>query len=645
MCGIAGFCGQSSDRFEQIKKMCNKMVYRGPNAEGYWIDSDSDVVLGHRRLAIIDLSENGAQPMQSASGRYIISYNGEIYNFEEISKKLILDGSIAKFRGGSDTEVILEAFEAYGLDAIKEMKGMFAIALYDRKDKVLHLIRDRMGEKPLYYGIVGGKFAFASELSCLMSLEGFDNQIHRNALGAFVRYKSVPQPLTIYEHIYKVLPGQILSIRAPYQKAEFQTFWSCREAALKGCNHPFSGSYEEAQMELKRLLENAVRGQMIADVPIGAFLSGGIDSPLVVSAMQSLSKDSIKTFTIGFEEKNYNEAEYAKDIASHLGTSHTELYVSEKDLKEVVPLLPDIFSEPLADPACLPTYLVSKLAKSKVTVTLSGDGGDELFCGYGLYNKLAQRMQTINKVPYPLRHMAGFGLQSSPLKYNDSAYTLGEYANIQSSHQLHELFRMEHNYSAYHVVPGLDDCRNYLRSESLTLDRDILPNLDVYASQLYLDLPDVRSSMLYRDQTGFLVDTVLPKVDRAGMAISLENRIPLLDKDIVEFSWSLPISYKSQNGNDKRILKDLLYSYVPKELLDRPKHGFEVPLTRWLSSGSLHDWAGDLIASSHLVRDGYFDKKIVTNIWKEFNDKKQYTLLLWYLLQAEAWYQKQKNNE
>lgn len=646
MCGIAGFCGLTTDNIKTIKRMCDQIVHRGPDAEGYWSDSNVNITLGHRRLSILDLSENGTQPMASASGRFILCYNGEIYNYKSIREKLESDGYIINYKSSSDTEVILEAFEAYGLEAVKSMKGMFAIALYDRQEKTLHLMRDRMGEKPLYYGNVGGKFVFASDLSCFYALDDFNNQISREALAAYIRYKSVPQPLSIYEHIYKLIPGQILSIKAPFNNPVFSTYWSLHESVNKGISNPFTGSEEEAKEKLRSLLKETVHNQMISDVPIGAFLSGGIDSPLIVSIMQSLCDAPVKTFTIGFDDPKYNEAIYAKDIAHHLGTDHTELYITENDLKDVIPLLPSIFTEPLGDPACLPAYLVSKLAKSKVTVTLSGDGGDELFCGYDIYNKLAQRWNKINRFPYIPRNIGGKVLQHAPFKYHNKLYNLGEYACLKNRNQLHELFRNEHNYDAHFLVPDIYNSRDYLSGVWTQVDTKILPNIEGYRDYMSWDEPklDYRSSMLYRDQIGFLNDTVLNKVDRTGMYVSLENRIPLLDKDIIEFSWSLPIAYKSSNGCNKKILKELLYDYVPKSMLDRPKHGFEVPLPKWLSSGTLHEWAGELIHHSKLAEDNLFDRKILQRIWKEFNDTKSNTLLLWYILQAESWYRNREEH-
>lgn len=642
MCGIAGFCGTTSNNAEQIKKMCNKIHHRGPNAYGYWSSDDDLVTLGHKRLSILDLSENGTQPMISASQRFVISYNGEIYNYQTLSARLKRDGYVSTFRSSSDTEVILEYFEAYGIESVADMTGMFAIALYDRQEKLLYLLRDRMGEKPLYYGMIGGKFAFASELSALKELEGFDNPVSKIALNAFLRYKSVPQPLSIYEHIYKLIPGQILVASLPFGHANFKTYWSVKQAALNGLNAPFKGSEYEARKELERLLKNAISGQMISDVPIGSYLSGGIDSPLVTSIMQSLSPKSIKTYTIGFYDRNCNEAEYALEIARHLGTTHTEFYISEQDLLNVIPSLPAMFNEPLADPACLPTYLLSKMARKEVTVTLSGDGGDELFCGYDLYNRASSIWDKISSIPSPLRTTAGKLLQSPPFMYSNKLYNIGEYATLQNSHYLQELFRSEHNYYANHLVCGIEDPRDYLLGDFIDSDSHLLPDMVAYKQDLFLNECDIRSSMLYRDQTCFMTDTVLNKVDRAGMAVSLENRIPLLDKDIVEFSWSLPIAFKSAHGINKKILKDLLYEYVPKSLLDRPKHGFEVPLASWLASEALYGWADELIHNSQLVADGYLNQKIVIDLWKNFKKSQRHTLQTWYILQAESWYRYQK---
>ena len=527
MCGIAGFCSKQNNWQEQIQIMCDQIVHRGPDAQGFWHDENTGVTLGHRRLAILDLSDNGAQPMISHSGRYVMVFNGEIYNYRTIKKSLIHRGKVKQFHSNSDTEVLLEAFESDGPEAIKDAKGMFAIALFDRLERTLYLMRDRMGEKPLYYGYIGGRFSFASDLVSLVSMDSFDNSISREALDTLIRYKSIPQPLTIYENIYKLIPGQILKIAEPFNSPEFSAYWSLNEVAEYGQNNQFAGTYEEAMEELKRLLKNAVREQMVADVPLGAFLSGGIDSPLIVSVMQNLSEQQVKTFTIGFEEENYNEAEYAKDIANFLGTKHTELYVTEQELKNTIPLLPTVFSEPLADPACLPNYLVSRLAKRDVTVTLSGDGGDELFCGYALYQRLYNREQKINQVPFAMRNIAGKVIQATPLGKNNKLYTLGEYAQVANIRELHNLFRCEHDYFAYHLVNRDGKNKDYFDGFELKNNRKQFSDIwDLKANREKSSLESIRE-MLFQDQTGYLTDTILNKVDRTGMAVSLENRIPL----------------------------------------------------------------------------------------------------------------------
>lgn len=646
MCGIAGFCGFTQDNHSEIQKMCDRIRHRGPDAAGYWFDDNLGIALGHRRLSILDLSDAGTQPMISQSERFVISYNGEIYNYKELADRLTVEGFVSGFRSSSDTEVILEAFEAYGIhNALQSMTGMFAIALFDRQTKTLYLTRDRMGEKPLYYGMVNDCFVFASDLDSITSMENFSNAINRDSLAAFLRYKSIPAPLSIYDHIYKLLPGMVLTLKFPYNKPEFSYYWSHKACAMSGLSEPFEGTFQEAKEELRSLLLKSVRHQMVADVPLGAFLSGGIDSPLIVSMMQAQSSSKVKTFTIGFDEKEFNEASYAKDIAMHLGTDHTELYVSEKELLDTVPLLPAIFSEPLADPACFPNYLVSKLARKEVTVTLSGDGGDELFCGYDIYNNIDRLWSKISSLPASLRSTGGKLLHRGPWKQNNKLYTLGEYLSASDIYEFHELFRAEHTYNAYHLVKGTVHHKDYLSSDAFTYDEHLLPHpSDLYQNRL-LDMEDSKSIMLLKDQTGFMTDTVLNKVDRTGMYVSLENRIPLLDKDIVEFSWRLPMKFKFSQGINKFILKELLYDYVPRTLLDRPKHGFEVPLASWLSSGPLHDWAEDAVSHSSLVADGLLNFKTLQNVWKTFQAKGKNTLQLWYILQAETWYQAHMNHQ
>ncbi|MGL5258469.1 MAG: asparagine synthase (glutamine-hydrolyzing), partial [Lachnospiraceae bacterium] len=573
MCGIAGFCGKKKDAIAEISKMCDQIIHRGPNAFGYYSDDTCDITLGHRRLSILDLSSNGTQPMTSNSGRFVICFNGEIYNHQFLKEKLLKDGYVKHFKSTTDTEILLEGIEAYGFSILKELSGMFAVALFDKKQQELHLFRDRVGEKPLYYGMVDHQFVFASDLASLKVMTGFTNNLSKEALSLYFRYKSIPQPFSIYEHIYKLIPGQILSIKAPFTTPTFSSYFSLEECAIKGIQSPFAGSFSEAKEELRRLLRTSISNQMIADVPIGAFLSGGIDSPLVVSIMQELSSTAIHSFTIGFDDTSCNEAVYAKDIAKHLGTTHTELYVSNNDLKEVIPLLPKMFSEPLADPAALPNYLVSKLASNSVVVTLSGDGGDELFCGYELYQKLNTLYPKIHSIPSSFRSFSSHCIKKTPLSNHRKLYNLSEYLEVNKIGDLHELHRNEHSKIAHTLVPHCDYKTDIRSFAILKEDAYLLPPLSSFSTTF----ADSIATMLYKDQLGFMTDTVLNKVDRTGMAVSLENRIPLMDKDILEFSWSLPTEFKSHNGINKRILKELLYDYVPKTMLDRPKHGFEVP--------------------------------------------------------------------
>ena len=409
MCGIAGFCNWGEGWQRNIERMNERMYYRGPDASGVWAAEDASVVLGHRRLSIVDLSAAGAQPMESHNGRYVISYNGEIYNYSIIRKKLREENRVAAFKGASDTEVLLEAVSAYGLEKTLDMaKGMFALAVYDKKERMLYLARDRVGEKPLYYGFTsGGKFVFASDLNSIAALEGFDNPINTGILEQYFRYGYIPAPGSVYEKIYKLEPGTILEIRYPFQQYERKTYWSMTEAAQRGEANPFRGSETEAAEELERLLKESIRGQMMADVPVGAFLSAGIDSSTVVSLMQSLSAKRVRSFTIGMWDEKYNEADVAGKIAAHLGTDHTELYITEEDARGVIPKLAEMFGEPFADSSQIPTYLVSRMTREHVTVSLSGDGGDELFCGYNSYASVDRVWNKARRIPFWIRRPAG----------------------------------------------------------------------------------------------------------------------------------------------------------------------------------------------------------------------------------------------
>lgn len=616
MCGFAGICPSSENYIDEITRMCDAITHRGPDHFGYWKDDNTGLLLGHRRLSIFDLSENGSQPMFSHDKRYVMVYNGEIYNALDYKKQLLDSGKVTSFHSTSDTEILLEAFAQDGMEAIKKMKGMFAIALFDREERVLYLLRDRAGEKPLYYGHVNGRFVFGSDLASFKQVDGFANEIDRDALALYFRLSYIPAPFTIYKDIYKLQPGCMLKVAAPFAGEPMITkYWDMEAEALEGERNLFTGSFEEASAELERLLMESLKGQMLSDVPLGAYLSGGIDSPLIVSLMQKLSKNPVKTFTIGFEDPKFSEAQYAKDIAKHLGTEHTELYVTEKELQEVIPKIPHIFTEPFADNSLIPTYLVSKLAKSKVTVSLSGDAGDELFCGYNTYYKCENLWNKVNRIPLGLRKAGA--TMFAPLQKTGSFYRIGECLKAENGVQLQEAVCNRMDYYADHMV--MDGA---------------LPINNEHAL-----LKDCKSSMLYKDICGYHPDDILVKVDRTGMEVSLENRVPMLDYNVIRFAFRLPIEYKYQNGVSKRILKDILYRHVPEEMLNRPKKGFSVPIKDWMQSGPVADMAREILADSRLVADGYLDKKAFETVVREFEKDGSHSKLLWKLFIAEQWYQ------
>jgi len=625
MCGIAGFFNKEIDNQATIKSMTDRMIHRGPDAEGFWFDENSGLVLGHRRLSILDLSENGAQPMVSASGRFVIAYNGEVYNADKIKADVLAAAPELVFKGTSDTEVILEAFEQFGIDeTLARMKGMFAVALYDRQEKTLYLMRDRAGEKPLYYGFIDGHFVFGSEIAVLEKYPQFNEKVHisKKALAEYMRYGFIPAPLSIYEEIQKLLPGMVLRLKAPYNEPEIHSYWSMAEVTVRGMEHPFRGTFEEACEKLEDLLTDAVKSQMISDVPLGAFISGGIDSPLIVSLMQKLSEAPVKTFTIGFDEKKYDEAEYAKEIARHLGTNHTELYVTEQDLLDVIPNLAKIYSEPFADSSQIPTVLVSRLARSKVTVALSGDAGDELFCGYNTYDKIYRLGKNLERIPYGMRKTAGNAISALPYGKSERGFRTAKSLLAKDMYELHEAVCYHTSFLGEHCVKASSGSE-----------------YGFYAHSAAPKLTDDRAVMLLKDMRTYHPDDILVKVDRAGMSVSLENRVPMLDRDVMEFAWTLPMEYKFADGVSKRILKEILYRYVPKRMLDRPKKGFSVPLARWLSEGKTHDWAKEMIIKSQLVEDGFFNKKAVNALWQQFQKGKSDAQMIWQILMAEQWYQ------
>lgn len=644
MCGIAGFCNFKGDWRRNIERMCDRMQYRGPDASGVWASDDHRVVLGHRRLAIVDLTPTGAQPMVSRDGRYVIAYNGEIYNHADIRKRLLAENRTPAFRGTSDTETLLEAAAAYGLaDALKMAKGMFAIALYDREEHALFLARDRIGEKPLYYGILkdninngenDGSFVFASDLNSIASLDGFTNPVNVDILGDYMRYGYISAPYSIYRGIWKLEPGKILKIKSPFDKPEIFTWWSMMETAVFGQKNLFRGSSEEAAQELERLLQNAIAGQMTADVPVGAFLSAGIDSSTVVSLMQAQSSQKIRTFTVGMWEEQFNEAPVAKEIAERLGTEHTEVYITEEDAKNVIPALAGMFGEPFADSSQIPTYLVSRITREHVTVSLSGDGGDELFCGYNTYYSIDRIWNKVRKLPYPLRLAAGGALGVTGCLGNNPS--LATRAGLLGARSIEDMYLRSEIGEGLKLVKG--------RQEGKRLDFgpwDAIQSreagttwMDAYPSGL---LEEPRHNLMLMDLLMYHPDDILNKVDRTAMAVSLETRVPMLDRDVVEFAWTLPLAYRQENGVRKKILRDILYRYVPRELMERPKTGFSIPLHRWLRQPGLREWAESLLEPSLLERQGLLETTAVRKLLDDYIMKNAWKPQIWYILMLQEW--------
>lgn len=625
MCGIAGFCnfpnpkGDGENLKVNIERMKKRMFHRGPDAGGSWISEDGKVVFGHRRLSIVDLSETGAQPMTSKSGRFVICYNGEIYNHKKLAEKLLAEGKVTSFKGTSDTEVLLEAFEAYGVEeTIKQCKGMFGIALYDKKEQMLYLLRDRVGEKPLYYGMVKDSFVFASDLGCIAVLDGFDNPINRKVLDIYFTHGYIPAPHSVYEGIYKLEPGTVLKMKAPFRQWEISTYWSMKEAAKKGQQNLFTGTEKEAADELERLLKASIAEQMVADVPVGAFLSAGIDSSTIVALMQSLNQGKVKSFTIGMEEKDYNEAVYAKEIARHLGTEHTELYITEQDAIGVIPRLSGMFGEPFADSSQIPTYLVSKMTREHVTVSLSGDGGDELFCGYTSYASVERIWNKMKGIPYFIRKPCSELVLHSPLIKKDMIRIKGKLLGAKGPSDL---------YIASYETDPLTKEISLCEEECSYKYSEFEPNF----------LEETNHNIMLMDMLMYHPDDILVKVDRTAMAVSLETRVPMLDKDVVEFAWSLPVEFKRKDGVSKKVLRDVLYRYVPKEMMERPKKGFSIPVQKWLLEPELREWAESLIDRAVLEKQGLLDPDVVWKIWKDFAEGGQWRIQIWFILMFQQW--------
>ena len=653
MCGIAGFIGGRFDHGGQgaraiLSRMTGAIAYRGPDSAGAWLDSDHKVALGHRRLAILDLSPAGEQPMTSPSGRYVTVYNGEIYNHLELRERLS-----GPWRGHSDTETLLAAIEAWGVEkALGECAGMFALALWDRQEKALILARDRLGEKPLYYGWQGigaeSAFLFGSELKALARHPAFRREIDRQALALFTRFNYVPAPHSIYAGIAKLPPGSFLTLRAGDREPVVTAYWSAAEVAASGAAAPLDIGPEEATDELDRLLSKTVAQQMISDVPLGAFLSGGVDSSTVVALMQAQSSRPVKSFSIGFDDPAYNEAEHAGAVARHLGTDHTELYVRPEDALAVIPSLPSIYDEPFADASQVPTLLVSRLARKQVTVALSGDGGDELFAGYNRYRLAASNWRRISRVPRPLRRAAARGLVAlSPEQWNRVA---GAVAPILPASLRMRLPGEKVHKAARGLASGspAELYRELVSSwrdpgeividgaEPATLGEATLSRLEA--------LP-VCERMMALDMLTYLPDDILAKVDRAAMSVSLETRVPLLDHRVVEYAWRLPLDLKLRGGETKWVLRQLLYRHVPRELIERPKMGFGIPIDAWLR-GPLREWANALIDEGRLKSEGYFQPGPIRAAWEDHQSgraNRQYQI--WAILMFQSWLEGQSAPE
>lgn len=652
MCGFVGFLGIGPwSRPEAVhtvlQRMADTIVTRGPDDFGAWCD-ETGIALAHRRLSILDLSPAGHQPMISHCGRYAIAFNGEIYNHLELRKALESAGCAPVWRGHSDTETLLAGFAAWGIHlTVQRCIGMFAFAVWDKAERVLTLGRDRLGEKPLYYGwqnqrsVRGAKdcFLFGSEVNALKAHPAFAAEINRDALCLLMRHNYIPAPHSIYQGIYKLMPGHLLTVSQGKPEPQLQAYWSLPEVAQAGVAAPFAGTDEQVVDELESLLKSAVRQQMVADVPLGAFLSGGIDSSTVVALMQAQSSLPVQTFSIGFNEEGYNEAVHAKAVARHLGTDHTELYVTPQQALDVIPRLPSLYSEPFSDSSQIPTFLVSQLARKKVVVSLSGDAGDELFCGYSRYTFARDMWAKVSLLPRRLRAVGAAGIRalppagwnvllgplrpllSSSLRKANIGDKLYKGKALLSAAQIDELYlKLVTHWEPDGLVIGGQEPLTHLRGRPLPLD----------------GLDNVQRLMAL-DAITYLPDDILVKVDRAAMGVSLEGRVPFLDHRVVEFAWRLPQHMKLRDGVGKWALRQVLYRHVPKELIERPKMGFGVPIDSWLR-GPLRDWVESLLDEACLRQEGFFNPAPIRQKWTEhLSGRRNWQHHLWNVLMFQAW--------
>lgn len=655
MCGFTGFL--SADAIAEtsaiLPRMLDTIERRGPDDAGYWMDPSAGIALGHRRLAILDLSAAGFQPMASSSGRFMLAFNGEIYNHLDLRLELQRSGRAPKWRGHSDTETLTAGFDAWGVQAtIEKCVGMFAFGLWDKSSRMLTLGRDRLGEKPLYYGWQGqgggATFLFGSELRALKAHPVFDAVVDRSALTLLLRYGYIPAPFSIYAGISKLRPGCLLTLSLEEPVPKVVTYWSGQEKVKQGLSQPFVGSPEQAVDSLEILLKDSVRGQMMADVPLGAFLSGGVDSSTIVALMQTVAKEqggpAAKTFTIGFDSTRHNEAEYAKAVAGHLGTDHTELYVSSKHALDIIPKLPSLYSEPFADSSQIPTFLVSEMARSHVTVTLSGDAGDELFGGYTRYVVAHEAWKRMGKVPSIVRSAAARTLTGLPVSAWNRLLTpvqgllSGKLAGSNLGDKIHKGAALLDSNSPMEL---------YRRMVSSWVDPSAVviggvePCSALTESIWTPDTGNFLDYMMELDMLTYLPDDILCKVDRAAMGVSLETRVPMLDHRVVEFAWTLPQDYKVRNGVGKWPLRELLYRHVPRALIERSKMGFGIPLDVWLR-GPLRIWAEELLSEARLLREGYFHPAPIRKKWAEhLGGQRNWAHYMWPVLMFQAWLDEQ----
>lgn len=646
MCGLTGFWAiesQGHDLGAIVEAMAARIQHRGPDNSGVWCDYESSFALAHRRLSILDLSPAGHQPMLSASGRWVLAYNGEVYNHLALRQQLECGGAAPAWRGHSDTETLLACIEAWGVErTLQASVGMSALALWDRRERVLYLARDRIGEKPLYYGWQRGTFLFGSELKALAAHPAFTREVDRDAVALLLRHNHVPTPYSIWRGIAKLPPGTWLAVSERVREAEPKAYWSLAEVAEAGQRNPFDGEMDTASIELERVLGDAVAGQMIADVPLGALLSGGIDSSSIVALMQARSSRPVRTFSIGFHEKQFDESAHAAAVATHLGTDHTELFMGAADVLDAVPRMPEMYDEPFADSSQLPTSLVMALARQQVTVALSGDGGDELFGGYNRYLMVPRAWSRLRLLPQPLRGVLGeLLLGVSPRQWDRLGMPLGRaLGQAHVGDKLHKLGRsllrartIDDLYlalvnewgDAEAMVPGAT------RAQTLLVRQDDWPALQA---------PEHR--MMALDAMTYLPDDILVKVDRAAMAASLETRAPFLDHRVVEFAWRLPLAHKIADGQGKAVLRRLLYRHVPRGLVERPKVGFSVPLDAWLRS-ELRDWAEALLSEEALRDAGLVEPGPVRAAWAEhLSGRRAFGHRLWSVLMLQAWWQRER---